>query len=332
MSRLLRVELDRFASRTLIRLGVAAILVICGLALVNSWQSASPPSQAELAQAQAFYEQELSRWEVDGEQMIADCEEGEAAEKETAADPDAVDWQCDSMAPRLENWLGSPPSFERDTASLLVSMSVLFVLAPLLLAGSFVSAEFSTGSIGNWLTFAPRRVRVYLSKVLAAGLAIIPVTAVAVGVVLGGSWLAYRSFDTLDDAAAATDLSSPAHVALRIVALAPVIALIGAALGFLARHTAAVLGIVLGWLVLVEAILANQVQSLRPWTVTTNVSAWVQGGSDYFITQCTTSAVGQSCEYVPHFLSQTQSAVYLGVVALVLVLAALLVFRRRDVG
>ena len=72
------------------------------------------------------------------------------------------------MEPKLENWLGGAPSFDRDTSGLLTSISVVFVLAPLLLAGSFVSAEFSTGSIGNWLTFAPRRVRVYLSKVLAA--------------------------------------------------------------------------------------------------------------------------------------------------------------------
>ena len=209
MSRLLRVELDRFASRTLIRLGVLGVLVICCLAVVSAWQSASPPSQAEQAQAQEYYEQALAEWDENGEQIVADCQEGEDAEKETSADPDAVDWQCESQGPRLENWLGSPPSFDADTTSLLGAMSVLFVLAPLLLAGSFVSAEFSTGSIGNWLTFAPRRVRVYLSKVLAAGLAIIPVTAVAVGLVLGGSWLAYRHFDTLDAAAAGSDGSSP---------------------------------------------------------------------------------------------------------------------------
>ena len=175
-----------------------------------------------------------------------------------------------------------------------------------------MAAEFSTGSIGNWLTFAPRRVRVFLSKMLAAALAIVPVAAVAVGLVLGGSWLFYRHFDTLEAAAVETDLSSPVHVALRIVALAPVVALIGAGLGFLVRHTAAVLGTLLGWLVLVEAILANQVQSLRPWTLTTNVSAWVEGGTEYFISECTTSATGQSCAYAPHFLSQTHAAVYLG--------------------
>ena len=75
------------------------------------------------------------------------------------------------MEPQLENWLGGGAVLRpRHLRACSRRSRSLFVLAPLLLAGSFVSAEFSTGSIGNWLTFAPRRVRVYLSKVLAAGL------------------------------------------------------------------------------------------------------------------------------------------------------------------
>ena len=53
MSRLLRVELDRFASRTLIRLGVAGVLAICCLAAFSSWQAAAPPSQ-EIDQAHVY--------------------------------------------------------------------------------------------------------------------------------------------------------------------------------------------------------------------------------------------------------------------------------------
>ena len=331
MSRLLGVELDRFASRTLIRLGVAGVLAICCLAAFAAWQAAAPPSQAEIDQAQVYYEQALADFEENGEQWVADCEEGEAAEKEIAEDPDAVDWACDQMEPKLENWLGGEPSFDRDTSGLLTSVSVVFVLAPLLLAGSFVSAEFSTGSIGNWLTFAPRRVRVYLSKVLAAAFGIIPVAAVGVGIMLGASWLSYRYFDTMD-AAGPSELSSPVDVALRIVALAPVVAVIGAALGFLARHTAAVLGVVMGWLVLVEVILANQVEQLQPWTLVTNVTAWVQGSATYYLPECATTAAGSSCAGVSHVVSQTQGGIYLAAVAAVIAGAALLVFRRRDVG
>ncbi|WP_421742966.1 ABC transporter permease subunit [Cellulomonas sp.] len=332
MSRLLRVELDRFASRALIRAGVVAVLVICCFAVVSAWNAAAPPSQAEQDQARVYYEQALTDWEQNGEQYIADCRAQEEADKETADDPGLVDYGCDEMtAPKLQDWIGGAPSFGRDTAALLTSLSLLLVLAPVLLAGSFVSAEFSTGSIANWLTFAPRRVRVYLSKVLAAGLGIIPVAAVGVAIVLGGSWLAYRNFDTIN-AEASTDLDSPVAVALRLVALTPVVAVLGAALGFLARHTAAVLGVVLGWVVLVEGILVNWVQALRPWTLTLNISAWVSGSAPYWTQECTTTASGRSCQSVEHVLSQTQGAVYLLVVTAVVAGVALLVFRRRDVG
>ncbi|GEK23499.1 ABC transporter permease [Cellulomonas xylanilytica] len=332
MSRLLRVELDRFASRTLIRLGVAAILVICCFAVVSAWDAASPPSQAEQDQAKLYYEQALADWEANGEQYVEDCRAQEEADKAASDDPALVDYGCDQMtAPELESWLGGEPSFEGDTTMLLTPISLLFVLAPVLLAGSFVSAEFSTGSIGNWLTFAPRRVRVYLSKVLAAGLATIPVAAVGVGIVLAGSWAAFQYYGT-GDAAPPADVSSPVHVALRIVALAPVVAVIGAALGFLARHTAAVLGVVLAWLVLVEAILVNWVRELQPWTLALNVQAWVEGSAPYQLVECTVDESGQSCQSVEHVISQTQGAVYVGVVALVVVAVALLVFRRRDVS
>ena len=333
MNRLLRVELDRFASRTLIRLGVIGVLVVCCLALASAWSTASPPSQAELDQARVYFEQSRADWEENGEQYVADCRAQEEADKETADDPGMIDYGCDQMqAPQLADWMGGAPSFERDTAVLLTSVSILFVLASLLLAGSFVSAEFSTGSIGNWLTFAPRRVQVYLSKVLAAALAIIPVAAVGVGIVLGGSWLVYRYFDTLGEASAGPGSGSPVETALRLVALTPVVAVVGAALGFLARHTAAVLGVVVGWVVLVEALLVGRVQELRPWTMALNVSAWVQGGAPYYTQTCTTTATGRSCEGVEHVLSQTHGGLYLLVAAAVVAGAALLVFRWRDVS
>ena len=41
---------------------------------------------------------------------------------------------------------------------------MLLALAALVLGAGFAASEFSTGSIGTWLTFEPRRLRVYGSK------------------------------------------------------------------------------------------------------------------------------------------------------------------------
>ena len=51
------------------------------------------------------------------------------------------------------------------TASLQVSI-YLVALAALMVAGSFIGAEYSTGSIANWLSFIPRRGQVFASKLI----------------------------------------------------------------------------------------------------------------------------------------------------------------------
>ena len=42
----------------------------------------------------------------------------------------------------------------------------LVALTALMVAGSFIGAEYSTGSIANWLSFIPRRGRVFASKLV----------------------------------------------------------------------------------------------------------------------------------------------------------------------
>ena len=333
MNRLLGVELDRFASRTLIRLGVLVVLIVSGLAVFAAWQAASPPSATEIAQAQTYYQQNLDDWNLHGDQQIADCRTSEQNAKDdaTAAGTDAtsIDFGCDQMtAPTLENFLGPAPEFVADSEMLLSGLANLYVLAAVLLAVSFVAAEFSTGAIGNWLTFAPRRTRVYLSKMLAAGIGAIPVTVLGVGVFLGGSWLAYQHFDALG----AGDAGPLWAMAGRIVALAVGAAVGGAGLGFLVRHTAAALGILLAWAVVVEGILGNVVTALRPWTLTLNLSAWVNGSAEYYTTVCTTTADGQTCTSFAHTITQTQGGLVLGGVVVAHALLALVVFRRPDVA
>jgi ABC-2 type transport system permease protein len=196
-----------------------------------------------------------------------------------------------------------------------------------LLAVSFLSDEFSTGAIGNWLTFAPRRTRVLLSKLFAAAVATIPYAAVGLAIVIGGSWLVYDHFGEADGG-----FGDAWVVAGRVLALAVVVSLLGAALGTLSRHTAGALGILLGWVVLVEAILVNIVSSLQPWSVINNISAWVNGGTEYYVNSCTSSSSGQVCSTIVKEISQTHGALVVGGLTALLVVAALLVFRRRDIG
>jgi len=122
-----------------------------------------------------------------------------------------------------------------------------------------------------------------------------------------------------------------AAVGGRAVLLVAVVAVAGAAMGILLRHTAAVLGVALGWAIAGEGILGNNVRSAQPWLLQTNLTGWLQHGTSYLVERCTSGNGGYSCETVQKPLSFAHSATYLAALVAALILVTALVFRRRDV-
>ena len=102
-------------------------------------------------------------------------------------------------------------------------------------------------------------------------------------------------------------------------------------MGILLRHTAAVLGVALGWAIAGEGVLGNNIRSAQPWLLSTNLTGWLQHGTSYLVDRCSSSEGGYSCETVQQPLSFAHSATYLAVLVVALVLVTALVFRRRDV-
>jgi len=209
-----------------------------------------------------------------------------------------------------------------------MGVSLLLALVALVVGTTSTAAELSTGAMSNWLTFEPRRLRVYASKVLAAAAGVVPVTLVVLGLVVAGAWVIHDR-EGLTTGMTADHWTDAGWTAVRIVALAVVAALVGAALGFLLRHTAAVLGLTIGY-VLVEGILSGVVPRLAPWTARTNLVGWTAGGTSYSTSECVTEATGTTCELTEHALSFGHSVVYVLVLAAVVVVVAAVVFRRRD--
>ncbi|GAA4432862.1 hypothetical protein GCM10023169_39130 [Georgenia halophila] len=325
--RLLKVELRRLFSRRLVIAAMLAGLVGAGLVLFGFFQTSQPMSETEREQAEQYWQQARADWEQHGEENIAQCLEQEEAESERAGED--LDFGCDQMAPQREHFFFESPPLEETLPRLLSSSAPIYLLVGFFVGGTFTAAAASTGALGTWLTFEPRRTRVYASKVLAAGLGILPAAAVLLGVVVGGAWLIGTGFDTAGGMTA-EHWESVAWTALRLLALTGVTAALGAVLGLLLRHTAAVLGAVAGWGVAVEAILGQQVDRLAPWILSTNIIGWINHGTTYDVRSCTTDAQGMMCEYEMVDLAFAHSAVYLGVVAVGLTVLGLLVFRRRD--
>lgn len=338
MIRLLRTELYRWSGRTLLWVLAAATVALAVLVPLSAWTESKPPSDQQYADAQV----QLDNIEPVPQADIDRCLEDQAAEREATGDP-TLDFGC-VWEPKLEDFLPWRQYFDTDAQPAVAGMAVALVLVGILMGASFVAAEFSTGAIGNWLTFAPRRGRVLTSKLAAAALAYLPTVLVATVVLVGGSWLAYSLNDAMQNPNVYDDgtgtpqvLATPESLALmgvRIVAVAVAMAVAGAALGFLLRHTAAVLGLVLGWAVLVEGFLRNLVSWMPQYTLGINLDAWVRGGTQYGVENCEYDPdTGETvCEYVEHYVSQAHGAVVLGIVVVVLVALSAVVFRRRDVN
>ena len=155
MTRLIWAEATRLLSRRLT--GIAMVAVLLGLAgyqlVVND--VLSPPTGEELAAAERTYQQVHQDWVASHEQWEEEC-------RDTGA-PAA---ECVIPEPMLTDFTGDPTPF-KETASTALKLSTLLVaLVAFTVAASFIGAEYSSGSITNWLTFVPRRGQVFWSKLL----------------------------------------------------------------------------------------------------------------------------------------------------------------------
>ncbi len=329
MMRLTKVELRRLFSRRLTSVAILGALVVTGLMLFSTFQSAKPLSSAELASQRVQFDQTRKDWEVNGAQQVKDCLSQQAEQQKT--DPKAS-LGCDHMEPTLANWGKPQAKFAEIMPSTLVAGSFLLAFVGFVIGASFVAAEFSSGSMANWLTFEPRRMRVYASKLAAAGLGMIPATVALLSLLTAGVWLIVAHFSpTLGTSAKAWgDLGV---MGARSLALALAATVAGAAMGLLLRRTVAVLGITVGYLVLVEGVFGQALQNARPWLLQLNVTGWLKHGATYFINTCSTDAQGNyNCRGVEKVLSFSHSSIYLGLLVLIAIALAALVFRRRDVS
>ncbi|MCK9796027.1 ABC transporter permease subunit [Isoptericola sp. 4D.3] len=364
MSRLLRVELRRLWARRLTWWALAGLLGVACLTAFSVYGMAKPPSAEEVAWAQDAYEQELQAWEETGEEQVAECAEGAESEGITPEE-----WGCDQLAPRREWFLPPEATFVRDEVDLddqaaleafaqdtgttadpevaavnssiwndwesgtpTIATSALAVLAVVFVLGvSFVTAETSSGALGMWLTFEPRRRRVFWSKAAAAGLGTVPVTVLGVVASIGAVYAVYAAFGTLGNLTASR-WAEIAGFGGRVVVAGVAFAMIGAALGAMFRHAAAAAGA--GAVLAVVGVVASSVaEAAQRWNPVVNITAWIESGAVYGRAVCGPSESGVvECPWVEETVSQTQGGLYLLGLTLVLLLVAALVFRRRDVS
>ncbi len=332
---LVGVELRRLWWRRLTKVAIVGVIAFVGVATFGTYQETKPET---IAQRFDDFQRNVAEMKTQQDAMPAQEKAAQLAEcrqQEQSSGDTTGGFNCDQMfaPPTLQDYglvISGRDELVRGVAQ--ASVYVLGFLA-FLLGASFVGAEFSSGAMGNWLTFAPRRLRVAASKLSAATVAGALLAVLGVGLSLltvTGVTTINRPDASLKLPDAIASSTEPLYLSLvRIVVVVALGGLGGATIGVLLRSTAAVIGVVLGYAVVVEGFVANGIGDgrFRPWTMSLNIDAFVQNGARYYITSCDQNG----CDGREHLNSFTHGWVYLLAVAVVGVVAALAVFRRRDV-
>lgn len=323
MIRLTRVEAKRLLARRFTWLILIGAVLMSGLVLYGVNDSSKNYSPQSQAQNKATFEQVHEDWVKNHVRNEKDCTASMPTDQ--GMDPKTM---CEQREPRLEDFQGGTGGLDglfNDALSAIIPMVVFLTF---LLSASLVAAEFSTGTLGNWLTFEPRRNRVFVSKILAAVLAGAVLATVMAALVGVGVWLIAGRVDLTADASGGQRQELIATFA-RLVPIGVFGAILGSTVGFIVRHTAAAIGALMAYFVGFEGLLRATLPGLQKWSGSLNVEAFVHHGREYYIDKC--SQGNGMCTPETHWLSFPRGSIYLLVVAVILLALANMLFRRRDV-
>lgn len=328
--RLVRVELRRIFSRKVVWLALVAAAAIVAMALFGVHQQAVWAEESR-AQAQQSLEETMQWWEENAQEEFENCQVQEDEARRESGDA-RIDFMCEQSLrqPQLSDFLMEVPPMVDQYRQLLGTLVHPFLFLALAVGSTHVAAEYAHRTLGSWLTFVPRRGPVFASKVGAAALAALPMVAVALALVLIGVPVVFR-LHGIDDGLTSEHWVSIGWMALRVVGLAMVAGAFGAALAFLLRHSAAVIGLMVGYLFLAEGVVRSLLPQLTPWLLGVNIDAVTQHGTTWEEWPLNCDGIEVPCEPTLHQVSFGHGVTVLLVMLAVVVLLALLRFRTSDV-
>jgi hypothetical protein len=307
MIRLFGAELRRIAARRLVRLTLvlAAIGVVGGGVL--AYATTHPLSESA-------YQQRVRQAETAREAQRTAIDACLQAHGQTGAGeiPDNVARQC---FPK-KNITAKDPRFHRTRLKgVLQGVSGVLLIVGWALGASIVGAEFASRSMTTLLTWETRRSRVLVAKALSVALTA-AVFATVVLLLVTAALLPALLAHSAPITASEPGLATIAGVIGRGVALATLGAVMGFAIAAIGRNTATALGVGFAYIVILENILGNSIAGWRRWLLLGNVIVFVSG-------RASSDVAGRSV---------TGAAIFLTIVAVVLLVMAVGSFRLRDIA
>lgn len=316
--RLFRSEFLRARSRRLVPMvivgGLLAVVVSLGLGAIYS----HAPSQAALDQAQARFEQQFQR-----------CMAGKylGPGQEVPAGFDTLEEFCrENSGP----FLGNAGMQLRDLPEVLQGISTFVILLGALLGASLGGADWTNNTITTLLTWEPRRIKVLLTRALVVVLFAFAITIALQAVFAAVFWLgaATRGTTAFTPSGLWNDVG---QTLLRTSVVATAFALIALSIAMIGRSTVSSLGALVGYLILFEAVIAGFRPSIQAWLV---VRAGIVVVSQTPILDYRSGISYSSSGYSDPIvlMSVARANAVVGVYVVVLLVLALVVFRRRDVS
>lgn len=330
---LVRAERRRFHKRrvTKVMLLVGAVLLVViatGMWFSNQEVTDATRAAAETKAAQE-YEQQRGFWENGGK---ANCE---AMAKQEGIDPA----QMCGEGPRREDfraeyYMPSSYDFKAGFVDMATVWAMIMAFVGLIIAASYVGAEWSSGGMMNLLTWQPRRMRVLGTKLLTVAGGMMAWAALAFVFWVAAQW----AIGTYRGTTAGMTSGTWQHfglVGLRGLGLVAGGTLFGFILASLGRRTAVAMGVLIGLIVVAQfgltaVLFAAQVRYPNLFFFGEHVAAWMSGKTRLYAQDACANVMGP-CE-PPHLdLTWQMSGGIVGAILLLLIGAAMWQIQRRDV-
>lgn len=292
----------------------------------------SIPSEAGLAEARVAISRAVAESQVFFDDCLENLPDGEVVENFCGGAPTADQFP-------LEFYLDAPPfELARDLGDGALATGIAGAAVAFLVGATFVGAEWSQRTLVPLLFWAPRRGVVIMIKLAVAAVAAVAAAAgLALGAALQLLWAGvglalarFRGSTEVGEGFVGDTLA----VDLRLVPVAGLAGLAGAALANLVRSTGAVLGVGFVYFAVVETAVRAINQQAQEWLLTTNVLALVQlEGATYFVSEEMVQPDGGVVFIGREVLvSGLQGGVVLAVAVGVVVALGTVLFLRRDIS
>jgi ABC-2 type transport system permease protein len=316
--RLFRSEFLRARSRRLVVMvligGLVAIVVSLTIAAVHS----EKPSDAAIAQAQAGYERDYQR-----------CIEGRAFGQNGQYPPqyDSLEQACRATS---GPYLSINGAWLHDLPEILRGIATFVILLGAWIGASLAGADWTNNTMTTLLTWEPRRVRVMVVRGVVVAVTVLVVTAFLQVVFAGAFALVAQIFGST--ALSPSDLWRDVGATIaRVSAMGVAIGLVAYAIAMIGRSTVSSLGVLFGYLVLVEGVIAGFRPSIEPWLLI-RAAGVVISQQPLLRFGDTTMASSSPFQEATVVLGVGGAWLLVGAYAIGLLLVALVVFRRRDVS